>query len=232
MSAAEILVVDDEPAVCEMLYFALGGEGYRVSRAFDAGQALDKIRRHVPDLVLIDWMMPGMSGVGLVRSIRSNPATRDLPIIMVTAKTDEDHRIAGLSAGADDYVTKPFFKRELSARIKALLRRTKPHKGLEKVESGALSLDPAQRLLEIAGQPLAIGPTEFDLLHFLVLQPKRVFTRRRILDAVWGIDKFVEERTVDVSIGRLRKALDACGYAAAVVTVRGVGYCFQPPPAR
>ena len=228
MSAAEILVVDDDQAVCEMLYFALDGEGYRVSQAFDAGQALDKIRRHVPDVVLIDWMMPGMSGVGLVRSIRANPATRELPIIMVTAKTDEEHRIAGLSAGADDYVTKPFFKRELSARIKALLRRAKPHKGLEKVTSGALSLDAAQRLLEVAGKPIAIGPTEFDLLHFLALQPKRVFTRRRILDAVWGINKFVEERTVDVSIGRLRKALAVCGYAGAIVTVRGAGYCFRP----
>ena len=228
MSAASILVVDDEPTICEMLYYVLGSEGYRVSQALSADQALDRLQQQTPDIVLIDWMMSGMNGIDLVRNIRANPVTRDLPIIMLTAKTDERQRVAGLSAGADDYVTKPFFKRELNARIKALLRRTKPHKGLEKITSGALVLDPAEHRLEINGKAVAVGPTEFHLLHFLAARPKQVFTRRHILDGVWGIDKFVGERTVDVYVRRLRKTLALHGFREAVATVRGVGYCFRP----
>jgi len=229
VSAANILVVDDEPTICEMLYFMLGDEGYRVSQALNAGQALDHLHRQVPDIVLVDWMMPGMSGIDLVRNIRANPVTRDLPIIMVTAKTDEQQRVAGLSAGADDYVTKPFFRRELSARIRALLRRTKPHKGLEKITVGAMVLDPAEHRLEIGGKAVAVGPTEFQLLHFLAARPGQVFARRRILDGVWGLNRFVEERTVDVYVRRLRKTLAPHGFREAVATVRGVGYCFRPP---
>ena len=227
---AEVLVVDDEPLICDMLCFSLGNEGYQVRKAYDAKQALACIGESVPDIMLVDWMMPGMNGVELIRCLRSEPTTRRLPVIMLTAKDSESDKVEGLIGGADDYILKPFSNRELCARIKALLRRAKPHKMHEKVKVKDLTLDPQSNTVNVNGQDIVIPSTEFRLLHFLITHEGLVFSRRQLLDSVWGTERFIEERTVDVQMGRLRKILsqnNRQNIARNIQTVRGVGYCYR-----
>ncbi len=227
---AEVLVVDDDPSICDMLCFLLGSEGYRVRKAYDAREALRRVGEKVPDLVLVDWMMPGMNGVELIRCLRSEPTTRRLPIIMLTAKDSESDKVEGLVVGADDYILKPFSNRELCARVKALLRRAKPHKTQEKVVCKDMTLDPQLHSVNINGEDIVIPATEFRLLHFLTAHEGLVFSRRQLLDGVWGTERFVEDRTVDVQVGRLRKTLAQNGkrhIAQKVRTIRGIGYSYR-----
>ncbi len=225
--AANILLVEDEPAIQELIAFNLQHAGHHVLRAGDAEQALALVREALPDVVLLDWMLPGQSGVELARRLRADPRTRPVPIIMLTARGEETDKVAGLDAGADDYITKPFSPRELLARIKAVLRRRAPQMTDDIVEAGGLRLDPQTHRVNGNGQALTLGPTEFRLLHFLMTHPERVHTRGQLLDQVWGDHVFVEERTVDVHIRRLRAALEPTGHDALVQTVRGTGYRFS-----
>jgi two-component system, OmpR family, phosphate regulon response regulator PhoB len=226
-----ILVVEDEPAIAELLSVNLGFAGHRVMVAHDAEAAIAMIGTEVPDLVLLDWMLPGLSGVRLAKKLRSEDRTRDVPIIMLTARTDEADKVEGLETGADDYITKPFSPKELMARIKAVMRRRAPQLTNDTVSLGGLRLDPATHRLWGAadGSDVAIdlGPTEFRLLHFFMTHPERVHSRTQLLDQVWGDHVFVEERTVDVHIRRLRKALEPTGHDRLVETVRGSGYRFS-----
>jgi two-component system phosphate regulon response regulator PhoB len=219
-----LLLVEDEPAILELLEFALSPKGYKLKRAMDAQTARDLIREALPDLVILDWMMPGESGVQLARSLRSDPRTKGLPIIMLTAKAEEGDKITGLDAGADDYITKPFSPRELVARVNALLRRRAPEHAEEPIGYGMLTVDPSRFEARADGKLLDMGATEFKLLKFLVAHPERVFSRAQLLDQVWGDHSFIEERTVDVHILRLRKALGTHGAESLVQTVRGAGY--------
>ena len=219
-----VLAVDDDPAICRMLGVLLDNEGYRVAEAGDAYSALEIAKKTPPDVILLDWMMPGISGWDLVRHLRKEQTTRNIPIIMLTAKTDEESVVAGLKVGADGYVTKPFSGRELVARIEALLRRTRPEADTGRITAGTLALDPSEHRLSVNGREVAIGPTEFNLLHFFMKHPNKVFSRERILDHVWGVNSYIEERTVDVQIRRLRKSLEACDCSKMIETVRGVGY--------
>ncbi len=207
-----------------MVGVLLGGEGYKVAEAGDAYQALEMIRKTRPDAVLLDWMMPGLSGWDLVRRLRAERATRGVPVIMLTAKTEKESVVAGLKAGADDYVTKPFSGGELIARIDALLRRTQTGADDGRISAGALALDPSEHRLMVDGREITVSPTEFKLLHFFMRHPNKVFTRAQLLDSVWGVSAYVEERTVDVQIRRLRQALEVCGHGKVIETVRGVGY--------
>lgn len=222
-----ILVVEDEVAIREMLNFSLARAGFAVQEAADARQAQDSINQAVPDLVLLDWMLPGISGVDLANKIRQGSRTRDLPIIMLTARGEEESKIKGLEAGADDYVTKPFSTQELIARIKAVLRRTGNVQGEDVIEAGDLSLDTVGHRVMVKDQPLELGPTEFRLLHFFMAHAERVFSRSQLLDQVWGNNVYIEERTVDVHIRRLRRALEPFGCDKYVQTVRGAGYRFS-----
>ena len=222
-----ILVVEDEPAIAELLSVNLGFAGHKVVLAQDAETAQDLIANALPDLILLDWMLPGMSGVRLAKKLRSDARTKDVPIIMLTARADETDKIEGLETGADDYITKPFSPKELMARIKAVMRRRAPQLTNDTVEIGGLKLDPVTHRLWGNGVPLDLGPTEFRLLHFFMTHPERVHSRAQLLDQVWGDHVFVEERTVDVHIRRLRKALEATGHDALVETVRGSGYRFS-----
>jgi len=219
-----VLVVEDEPAVQDLIAVNLEHAGHRVLRARDAEAALDAMKGELPDLLVIDWMLPGMSGVALAKTLRSDDRSRRLPIILLTARGDEADKVAGLDAGADDYLTKPFSPRELVARIRAVLRRRAPEAGDEPVELSGLRLEPATRRVFGKGSPLALGPTEFRLLHFLMTHPERVYTRAQLLDRVWGDHVYIEERTVDVHVRRLRKALEATGHDRLIETVRGSGY--------
>jgi two-component system phosphate regulon response regulator PhoB len=223
---ANILVVEDEAAIQELIAVNLESAGHYVLRAADAEQALALIRQTLPDLVLLDWMLPGQSGLAIARNLRSSERTRAIPIIMLTAKSADEDKVMGLEAGADDYVTKPFSPRELLARIKAVMRRRAPQMTDDVVESKGLRLDPAAHRVSGNGQALELGPTEFRLLHFLMTHAERVYTRAQLLDQVWGDHVFVEERTVDVHIRRLRKALESTGHDALIETVRGSGYRF------
>lgn len=223
---ADILVVEDEPAIQELIAVNLAHAGHRVLRARDAEGALEIIRGALPDLLVIDWMLPGMSGVALARRLRSEERTRDLPIILLTARGSEADKVIGLEAGADDYVTKPFSPRELVARIKAVLRRRAPQATDDPVEYAGLRLEPATRRVFGNRQPLDMGPTEFRLLHYLMTHAERVHSRAQLLDQVWGDHVFLEERTVDVHIRRLRRALEPTGHDRAIETVRGAGYRF------
>jgi two-component system phosphate regulon response regulator PhoB len=225
--AANVLVVEDEPAILELIAVNLEQAGFHVLRASEAETALRLIGEALPDLVLIDWMLPGLSGIELVRRLRREERTRALPLILLTARGAEVDKVLGLEAGADDYVTKPFSPRELVARIRAVLRRRRPEVGEEVLEAGGLRLDPAARRVLAEGRVVALGPTEFRLLHFLMAHPERVHSRSQLLDRVWGDHVFVEERTVDVHVRRLRAALEPYGMAGLIQTVRGAGYRFS-----
>ena len=224
---ATILLVEDEPAIQELIAANLTRAGHHVLRAGDAETGQRIVRDALPDLILLDWMLPGMSGVEFAKRLRSEERTRSIPLIMLTARGEEQDKVAGLEAGADDYVTKPFSPRELVARIKAVLRRRAPETTEDAVESGGLRLDPATHRLAADGNPVNLGPTEFRLLHFLMTHPERVHSRAQLLDQVWGDHVFVEERTVDVHIRRLRSALEPSKHDGLVQTVRGSGYRFS-----
>ncbi|MEX0373993.1 phosphate regulon transcriptional regulator PhoB [Spiribacter pallidus] len=224
---ATILLVEDEEAIREMVAMALARAGYRVRHAESAEDADAAMRLSQPDLVLLDWMLPGESGIDFARRLKRDRATREIPIILLTARGEEGDRIRGLDAGADDYVPKPFSPRELVARIKAVLRRVQPTAADQPVEVRGLRLDPVSHRITGHGQALAMGPTEFRLLHFLMTHPDRVFNRAQLLDNVWGANVYVEERTVDVHVRRLRKALAISGHEDLVQTVRGAGYRFS-----
>jgi two-component system phosphate regulon response regulator PhoB len=223
-----ILVVEDEPAIAELLAINLRHSGFEVTMAADAQQALAAVARVLPDLVLLDWMLPGQSGMALARTWRAESRSKALPIIMLTARAEEADKLAGLDGGADDYITKPFSPKELLARVRAVLRRKAPQALDEAVDVGGLLLDPATRRVSatIDGQVRVakVGPTEFRLLHFLMTHPERVHSRAQLLDRVWGDHVFIEERTVDVHIKRLREALQPLQCAHLVETVRGAGY--------
>ncbi|WP_319242672.1 phosphate regulon transcriptional regulator PhoB [uncultured Propionivibrio sp.] len=222
-----VLVVEDEPAILELVAINLRHAGFQVIRATSAEEADAVIRNELPDLLVLDWMLPGQSGVSFAQKLRGDERTRELPIIMLTARVHEEDKIQGLEAGADDYVTKPFSPKELVARVRALLRRRAPHLAGEAVEVGSLSLNPATHRVLAGGQPVELGPTEFRLLFFFMTHPERVYSRAQLLDEVWGDHVFIEERTVDVHIRRLRAALEPSGHHERVETVRGTGYRFS-----
>ncbi|MFP5348280.1 MAG: phosphate regulon transcriptional regulator PhoB [Gammaproteobacteria bacterium] len=224
---AKILIVDDEDAIRQMIGLALTQAGYDIDEAADASQAQAQIIQQAPDLILLDWMMPKVSGVEYARALRREKLTSGIPIIMLTARTEEEDKVRGLDSGADDYITKPFSTRELLARIKALLRRARPHTAELAVETDGLALDPATHRVTARGRTLDIGPTEFKLLHFFMTHPERVHSRERLLNGVWGDNVYIEERTVDVHIRRLRKALTPSGHDRLIQTVRGTGYRFS-----
>lgn len=221
-----VLVVDDESAIREMIRFALGKSDMSVRCAASAKEALQKIADDPPDIILLDWMMPNMSGPELTRRLRKDPVTRDIPIIMLTARVAEDDKVTGLNAGADDYIIKPFSPRELVARINALLRRANPGDRDGKIFAGAVSIDTVSRQVYLNGKPAPIGPTEYRLLEFFMKNENRAFSRAQLLDHVWGTNVFIEERTVDVHIRRLRKALEKGKLAHYIQTVRSHGYRF------
>lgn len=225
----KILVIEDEPAIQELLAVNLRHGGFEVVCASTAGEGAAAIRAALPDLLILDWMLPDQSGVSLARKLRTEERTRDLPIIMLTARVAEENRVEGLDAGADDYVTKPFSPKELVARVRAVLRRRAPHLDSANVVSGRLTINPATRRLQIEGVNISLGPTEFRLLLFLMTHPERVYSRAQLLDEVWGDHVYVEERTVDVHIRRLRAALEPSGEEARIDTVRGSGYRFLNP---
>jgi two-component system phosphate regulon response regulator PhoB len=225
--AATVLVVEDEPAIQELISYNLQQAGHQAMRAASAEDALNIMRHALPDLVLVDWMLPGLSGIELAKRIKSDKRTKTVPIIMLTARAAEEDKLTGLETGADDYITKPFSPRELNARVKAVLRRRAPQMTDDLVEIGGLRLDPASHRITGNGQPIELGPTEFRLLHFLMTHTERVHSRTQLLDQVWGDHVFVEERTVDVHIRRLRKALEPGGHDRLIQTVRGSGYRFS-----
>ena len=219
-----VLVVEDEAAIAELVAINLRHAGFEVTLAENADQATVAVDAVLPDLVLLDWMLPGQSGVALARRWRADARTRELPIIMLTARADETDKVAGLDAGADDYLTKPFSTQELLARIRAVLRRRVPEALDTVVEVGGLKLDPSTRRVSRQGVDLKLGPTEFRLLHFFMTHPERVHSRAQLLDRVWGDHVFIEERTVDVHVKRLREALLPARCASMIETVRGAGY--------
>jgi two-component system phosphate regulon response regulator PhoB len=222
--SATILVVEDDPAIQSLIEVNLRRAGHAVQLAPDAETARRLVQEALPDLVLLDWMLPGMSGVDFARLLRSEARTRLLPMIMLTARAEERDKIEGLEIGADDYVTKPFSPRELVARIKAVLRRHAPQATDDVIELGGVRLDPATHRIKAGTAEVSLGPTEFRLLHFLMTHPERVHGRSQLLDQVWGDHVFVEERTVDVHIRRLRAALEPSGHDTLIQTVRGAGY--------
>jgi two-component system phosphate regulon response regulator PhoB len=225
--SATILVVEDEPQVQELVAVNLEHAGHRVLRAASAEEAEASIRAELPDVLILDWMLPGESGVALARRLRAAERTQSLPILMLTARAMEQDKISGLEAGADDYLTKPFSPKELAARIKAVLRRRAPELADDVIEIAGLRLDPAGKRVTANGTVVELGPTEFRLLQFLMTHPERIYTRTQLLDHVWGDHVFIEERTVDVHIRRLRKELEPSGHDRLVDTVRGSGYGFR-----
>lgn len=227
MQGKTILVVEDEAPIREMLRFALSRAEYRVVEAASAQEARLRIADQRPDLILMDWMMPGVSGVELMRELKAQATTRDIPVIMVTARVEEEDKVRGLNTGCDDYVSKPFSYPELIARIQAVLRRALPGGEEERLAINGLVVDAASQRVTAKGAPVKLGPTEYRLLHFFVSHPERVYTREQVLDRVWGQNVYVEERTVDVHIRRLRKALEPFGYDGMIQTVRGSGYRFS-----
>ncbi len=224
---ANILVVEDEPAIQELLALNLSQAGHNPIRALSVEQAQLLMRETQPDLIILDWMLPGMSGIEFARRLKSDDYTKAIPIIMLTARGEEIDKVRGLEIGADDYVTKPFSPRELNARIKAVLRRRAPQMTDDPIESGGLRLDPVTHRVTGNDTTLDLGPTEFKLLHYLMSNPERVHSRAQVLDRVWGDRVFVEDRTVDVHIRRLRQALTVSGHEEMIQTVRGVGYRFS-----
>lgn len=227
---ATILVVEDEPAIQELISATLQHAGHRVMRAYSAEEAVPLVNGTLPDVVLLDWMLPGMNGIQFARRLRGEDRTRELPIIMLTARGEEQDKVSGLDSGADDYLTKPFSPRELVARIKAVLRRRAPQMTEDCVEVDGLRVDPVTHRVTGNGSQLDLGPTEFRLLHFFMTHQERVFNRTMLLDQVWGDHVFVEERTVDVHIRRLRAVLEATGHDRLIQTVRGSGYRFSSLP--
>jgi two-component system phosphate regulon response regulator PhoB len=225
--SATVLVVEDEPQIQELVAVNLEHLGHKVVRAASAEEAEAAIRSALPDVLVLDWMLPGESGIALARRLRADERTRELPILMLTARAMEQDKISGLEAGADDYLTKPFSPRELGARIKAVLRRRAPQLSGDAVEAQGLRLDPATRKVKAGDRRVELSPSEFRLLHFLMTHPGRVYSRAQLLDHVWGDHVFIEERTVDVHIRRLRKALEPSGHHRLVSTVRGSGYGFD-----
>lgn len=225
---ANILLVEDEPAIQELLAFNVTQCGFRAIQATDVASATVEINRALPDLILLDWMLPDTPGVELARRLRADPRTRNVPIIMLTARSEERDKVRGLESGADDYITKPFSPRELMARIRAVLRRRMPQMSEETVSVEGLELSPVTHRVNAKGVNLELGPTEFRILHFFMTHAERVYSRAQLLDHVWGDHVFVEERTVDVHIRRLRQALEPSGLDNLVQTVRGSGYRFSP----
>ena len=221
---SRVLVVEDESAIAELISINLRHAGYEVTIAATADQAQHAIDSVLPDLVILDWMLPGQSGLALAKRWRGESRTKELPVIMLTARAEEGDKVAGLDAGADDYLTKPFSTHELMARIRAVLRRKAPEALDSAVELGVLRLDPSTRRVARGEQEVKIGPTEFRLLHFLMTHPERVHSRAQLLDRVWGDHVFIEERTVDVHVKRLREALTPVQCAHMIETVRGAGY--------
>src|SRR5678815_2206850 len=219
-----ILVVEDEPAIMELLKVNLVDAGYEVREAGDAETANVLLKESLPDLVLLDWMLPGQSGLAFAKQLRADPRTKELPVIMVTARSEEADRVAGLEAWVDDYVTKPFSPRELKARIKSVLRRRAPEAAQEALAVGSLKLDPVTHRVTVGERTVPMGPTEFKLLRFLLARPERVHSRSQLLDQVWGDHVYIEDRTVDVHIRRLRVALEPFGVDSLIETVRGSGY--------
>jgi two-component system phosphate regulon response regulator PhoB len=224
---ATILIVEDEPDIQELIAYNVQRAGHKPLRAGSAEAAQDMVRAQMPDAIVLDWMLPGMSGVDFARWLRGNKRTEGVPIIMLTVKSDEAHKLEGLEVGADDYMTKPFSPKELNARLKAVLRRRAPQTTDDAVSMEGLRLDPQSHRITADGAPVSLGPTEFKLLHFFMTHPDRVYSRSQILDSVWGDHVFLEERTIDVHIRRLRKALEPTGYDRLVQTVRATGYRFS-----
>ncbi|MCP3869365.1 MAG: phosphate regulon transcriptional regulatory protein PhoB [Gammaproteobacteria bacterium] len=225
--AAKILIVEDEPAVLEMISFVLDQVGFETLKAKDAREARKQVALALPDLIIMDWMLPGTSGLELTRELKGDPQSSGIPVIVLTARGEEDDKVRGLECGAEDYVIKPFSPRELIARIKVILRRITPHVFEETVEADGLHVDPASRRAHVNGVEVDLGPTEFRLLHFFLTHRNKVYSRSSLLDQVWGTNVFIEERTVDVHIRRLRKALEPHAADGMVQTVRGAGYRFS-----
>ena len=228
MAAPRLLLVEDDPALCELLEFRFRGEGYAVSTTSDGDDALLLAAEEAPDLVVLDWMIEGTSGIEVCRRLRRAKETAHVPIIMLTARGAEDDRIRGLDTGADDYLTKPFSPRELISRVNAIMRRIRPALAGEVLEVGDLALDAVAHKVTRGGRTIALGPTEFRLLRFFMEHPGRVFSRAQLLDAVWGSEREIEERTVDVHIRRLRVAIALDGSADPIRTVRSAGYALEP----
>lgn len=223
-----ILIVEDEPAIAELIAVNLRHNGFQPVWAIDAETAQRELAEVLPDVILLDWMLPGESGLALARKWRASTRTKGVPILMLTARGDESDRVAGLDAGADDYIVKPFSPRELLARIRAVLRRRVPESAGGVVKMGALQLDADTHRVSLAEKPLKVGPTEFKLLQYLMRHPERVHSRGSLLDKVWGDHVYIEERTVDVHVKRLRESLGEAG--SMIETVRGAGYRFTPTP--
>jgi two-component system phosphate regulon response regulator PhoB len=228
MSKQKILIIEDEAAIRDMLKFTLSSADFEVLEAPNAEQGWQLVIREHPDLILLDWMLPGVSGVSLAQRIRQNDKTRSIPLIMLTARSEEDDQVEGFEAGADDYVVKPFSPRALMARIRALLRRQDSESlGEEVICAGKMELDLSSHRFSVGDQEVKLGPTEFKLVHFFISHPNRVYTRAQLLDQVWGENVVVEERTVDVHIRRLRKLLEPVEVADYIQTIRGSGYRFS-----
>jgi two-component system, OmpR family, phosphate regulon response regulator PhoB len=222
--AAKILIVEDEEPLTLLLRYNLESEGYVVEAVARGDEADTKLKESVPDLIVLDWMLPGLSGIELCRRLRTRPETKSLPIIMLTARGEESERVRGLSTGADDYIVKPFSVPELLARVRALLRRAKPERMADVLTLGEIELDRVKKRVLRSGRDIELGPTEYRLLEFLMERPGRVFTREQLLDGVWGSEVYIDERTVDVHVGRLRKALNRGNDNDPIRTVRGSGY--------
>jgi two-component system phosphate regulon response regulator PhoB len=225
--SARILIVEDEEPLALLLRYNLEAEGYEVQTIARGDEADTRLRESVPDLVILDWMLPGLSGIELCRRLRARPETKALPIIMLTARGEESERIRGLTTGADDYIVKPFSVPELIARVRALLRRAAPERVADVLTYGDIELDREKKRVSRAGREIALGPTEYRLLEFLMERPGRVFSREQLLDGVWGSDVYIDERTVDVHVGRLRKALNRGREVDPIRTVRGAGYALD-----
>jgi two-component system phosphate regulon response regulator PhoB len=225
--AARILIVEDEEPLMLLLRYNLEAEGYEVETVARGDEADLRLRETVPDLVVLDWMLPGVSGIELCRRLRARPETKALPVIMLTARGEESERVRGLATGADDYIVKPFSIPELLARLRALLRRASPERVLGVLAYGDIELDREKKRVSRAGRVVELGPTEFRLLEFLMQRPGRVFSREQLLNGVWGADIYIDERTVDVHVGRLRKALNRGHGADPIRTVRGSGYALD-----
>ena len=232
MPKSKILIIEDEPDIAEMITYNLQREGYKTLSCRDGEVGLSRIHTDNPDLVILDLMLPGIDGIEVCRRVKSDPVTRSTPIIMLTAKSEEDNKIQGLDVGADDYITKPFSTRELISRIKAVLRRASSTAADKAIEVEGLCLDPVSHRISADDEPVDMGPTEYRLLEFFMSPQERAYSRTQLLDQVWGANVYVEDRTIDVHIRRLRKALAPFGYDRFIQTVRGTGYRFSVKSAK